>query len=866
MKGKPAATLGSNHQCPMCNGIVLHIGGPITQGSPNVLINGKPAATIGSICTCIGPPDTVVTGNSTVLINGKPIACVGDMTAHGGIIVSGSSNVIIGSKGSQPTSVMSIDEIPFPEIKLKDRVGAIVSGNAKKLRQAKKNQQKIQNLAEQQGKKEEKEKKLPKMQGAIIFSNGYLSSSLQASINAMRDIDPDHPHPKKLRGFNFNYNNHIDPNDIYTAEELADYESMSEAEIEQDEKIKSKESSIKIPIQVQKTLNPAFSAFPHTEVIEVPLPRDVKNVEQFSKKDFHEVFHGYWNSVENEKEASNNYAYFFNAGKNQHFLNGSQGLGSNAAFRMDHGIAQGYNWAKQCWGILKKEHLDAKIEQYPEDEQFSPAYRPITIVMHSQGNASGVGFALGVMNYANKMGWNKMALNLVFLGVHQPQKLWGATYEKVMKDKVNGYFGDTTFIDTFSSQGKILQRKLLKVLEDPTKADLLIPFLIGNSIKLTACYFTFEEDKNIFKYLNGFANLYDPEHKKLLNKRGIYEHLNEITLFSDLAERSVQFTFSNDRGDMVIRDGDIPIIDSACSAKPDTSLYSIEYFEGKVSENVKNSNKEIIALENGGHVVVPAFAAIKRVHIKEENGKKVKEYWKDYRSIAIDWGNAKTKFTQLKRAYEKEKNRKLSLLDLFKLINPPAELAKRYVKNKLLVKAFRTMVFHYARLQTADLYAHFAPVGLILDNDLLTESDNFKDELGNTSVFDRITKKGEQKFYRLGYEDNYDKFKENNTTSEQQKKYIDNKQRRIEEKDFIKRSKNLLINTNIATTPYIEAVIENYVYKDTTNEGMLYVEPEPSEHLKEVYGNLFTNNNFYDIKQNIYKPKVKDNIPPIKKI
>lgn len=864
MSGKPAAIVGSNHQCPMCSGTVPHVGGPVTQGSPNVLINGKPAVTIGSICSCVGPPDTVVTGNSTVLINGKPIACVGDQTAHGGIIVSGSSNVIIGSKGSQPTAVMSIDEIPFPEIKFKDRVGAMVTGNANKLKEARERQEVIKNLAEQQ-KEEQKEKKLPKMQGAIIFSNGYLSSSLQASINAMRNIDPDNPNPKKLRGFNFNYNNHIDPNDVYTAEELAEYESMSKAEIEQDEKIKSKESSIKIPIQVQKTLNPAFSAFPHTEVIEVPLPRDVKNVEQFSKKDFHEVFHGYRNSVENEKEASNNYAYYFNAGKNQHFLNGSQGLGSNAAFRMDHGIAQGYSWAKQCWGILKKEHLDAKIEQYPEDEQFSPAYRPVTIVMHSQGNAPGVGFALGVMNYANKMGWDKMALNLVFLGVHQPQKLWGTTYEKVMKDKLNGYFGDTTFIDTFSRKGKTLQKNLLKVLDDPTKADLLIPFLVENSPELAVCYFTFEEDKNIFKYLNGFANLYDPKYKKLLNKRGIFEHLKAITHFNGLAKHAVQFTFSNDRGDMVIRDGDIPNIDSACSAKPDTSLYSVEYFEGKVSENVNSSNKEIIVLENGGHVVVPAFAAIKRVHIEEKDGKRIKEYWKDYRSIAKDWGNAKTKFTKLKRAYEKEKNRKLSLLDLFKLINAPAELAKKYVKNKLLVKAFRTMIFHYARLQTADLYAHFSPVALILDKDLLTESDNFKDELGNISVFDRITKKGEQKFYRLGYEDDYKGFRKNNKTSNQQEKYLDNDKRRRKEKQYVQDNQNLLIDTNMATTLYIEAVIENYVYKDTTNEGMLYVEPEPSEHLKEVYGNLFTNNNFYDIKQNTYKPKAKDNIPSVKK-
>ena len=48
------------------------------------------------MCTCVGPPDVIVKGSFTVLIGGMPAARIGDMTAHGGVIVMGQPNVIIG--------------------------------------------------------------------------------------------------------------------------------------------------------------------------------------------------------------------------------------------------------------------------------------------------------------------------------------------------------------------------------------------------------------------------------------------------------------------------------------------------------------------------------------------------------------------------------------------------------------------------------------------------------------------------------------------------------------------------------------------------------------------------------------------------
>lgn len=92
-----AARVGDMHTCPMVTGLVPHVGGPIMPpGVPTVLIGGMPAATVGSLVVCTGPPDSIVAGSATVLIGGSPAARLGDMTAHGGVIVVGLPTVIIG--------------------------------------------------------------------------------------------------------------------------------------------------------------------------------------------------------------------------------------------------------------------------------------------------------------------------------------------------------------------------------------------------------------------------------------------------------------------------------------------------------------------------------------------------------------------------------------------------------------------------------------------------------------------------------------------------------------------------------------------------------------------------------------------------
>jgi uncharacterized Zn-binding protein involved in type VI secretion len=85
------------HTCPMVTGVVPHVGGPILPpGAPTVLIGNLPAARVGDLVTCVGPPDTIVLGSATVLIGGKPAARMGDTTAHGGVIVVGWPTVLIG--------------------------------------------------------------------------------------------------------------------------------------------------------------------------------------------------------------------------------------------------------------------------------------------------------------------------------------------------------------------------------------------------------------------------------------------------------------------------------------------------------------------------------------------------------------------------------------------------------------------------------------------------------------------------------------------------------------------------------------------------------------------------------------------------
>jgi uncharacterized Zn-binding protein involved in type VI secretion len=88
------------HGCPACPHPAT---GPAVMGSPNVMVNGRPALRVddmGMHAACCGPNMwTAKMGSGTVNINGKQAHRMNDMDTHcGGVgqMIEGSSNVITG--------------------------------------------------------------------------------------------------------------------------------------------------------------------------------------------------------------------------------------------------------------------------------------------------------------------------------------------------------------------------------------------------------------------------------------------------------------------------------------------------------------------------------------------------------------------------------------------------------------------------------------------------------------------------------------------------------------------------------------------------------------------------------------------------
>lgn len=98
----PCARLGDMHLCPMVTpGLppIPHVGGPVMPPCvPTVLVGGMPAAPIGNMATCIGPPDVLAKGSMTVLVGSRPcVRVLMDPTAHGGMVAPpGCPTVLVG--------------------------------------------------------------------------------------------------------------------------------------------------------------------------------------------------------------------------------------------------------------------------------------------------------------------------------------------------------------------------------------------------------------------------------------------------------------------------------------------------------------------------------------------------------------------------------------------------------------------------------------------------------------------------------------------------------------------------------------------------------------------------------------------------
>ena len=92
-----AAVAGNFCICPVCDP-KPHVGGAIIpSGNRTVIINGMPAAIVGDIVACAGPPPhKIQSGSATVQIQGQPASRLGDSTSHGGKVIMGSLTVFIG--------------------------------------------------------------------------------------------------------------------------------------------------------------------------------------------------------------------------------------------------------------------------------------------------------------------------------------------------------------------------------------------------------------------------------------------------------------------------------------------------------------------------------------------------------------------------------------------------------------------------------------------------------------------------------------------------------------------------------------------------------------------------------------------------
>lgn len=89
-----------SHGCPACPHPAV---GPAIAGSPDCLVNKKPALRVGDngihAACCEKNTWEATTGSSTVFINGKAAHRMGDQDKHcGGMgtLIEGSTNVIVG--------------------------------------------------------------------------------------------------------------------------------------------------------------------------------------------------------------------------------------------------------------------------------------------------------------------------------------------------------------------------------------------------------------------------------------------------------------------------------------------------------------------------------------------------------------------------------------------------------------------------------------------------------------------------------------------------------------------------------------------------------------------------------------------------
>ena len=435
------------------------------------------------------------------------------------------------------------------------------------------------------------------------------------------------------------------------------------------------------------------------------------------------------------------------------------------------------------------------------------------MVGHSHGAAMSTGVALGILYYACEIGWDKIALNVIYLASNQPQGLHDEEYYNLIDDKVKFY---EVNISQVNLRGKQNKRRLV----------------------------------------NKLAKIFSLKYNKLYHNRGINEHLEAILedQIETYRNRCVQFTFTNDRGDMVIRDGDIPKIKSACDPETNTDAFHC-HFVGKDlkaksdNDNPKMNCKELLQEESYvkyyNYFVNRRFFTEKKKRKERINKNEIEfkiEEWVDssYLNLLKDCMESFRLFKERKKWYEQQHGtfvfkRRLKLVSdepITKELFDSNILAAYYDVHNHYVKYIKA----YALLFQAQLYAHFAPVSWINNEEIL--SDFPDDNYGKISIFDRICKAGKDIFYRID-----DNEKEDTLESEREK--------RKNFKEEFKKLQTRLISTAVGNTDYIKNVIQAYVYNDKEALKNLYEEPDHTNMMMSC--SIFKNSNNMNAEIEKYK-------------
>ena len=107
---------GASRKGDRCTGHGKYKPRPCTQGSPNVMINGRPAHRKGdawaSHCNNSCHPSVLANGSPTVLVNGKQQGRIGDPVACKSKVATGSSDVFVGTSSFSSSLQNSVYEVP----------------------------------------------------------------------------------------------------------------------------------------------------------------------------------------------------------------------------------------------------------------------------------------------------------------------------------------------------------------------------------------------------------------------------------------------------------------------------------------------------------------------------------------------------------------------------------------------------------------------------------------------------------------------------------------------------------------------------------------------------------------------------------